>query len=63
MKRNNFTSDFIFVDKFGSFKFVYDFYGEINGVYEFDGILEFYTIETKEDEDNDNNYNDDDDYE
>jgi len=60
MKRNNFTSDFIFVDKFGSFKFVYDFYGEINGVYEFDGILEFYTIETEEDEDNDNNYNDDD---
>ena len=60
MKRNNFTSDFIFVDKFGSFKFVYDFYGEINGVYEFDRILEFYTIETEEDEDNDNNYNDDD---
>lgn len=57
-KKNNFTSDFVFVDKFGSFKFIYDFYGEINGVYEFDRILEFYTIETKEDEDN--NYNDED---
>jgi len=58
-KKNNFTSDFVFVDKFGSFKFIYDFYGEINGVYEFDRILEFYTIETK-DEDEDNNYNDED---
>ena len=52
-KNNSPTSDFIFVDKFGTLKFIHDFYGEINGVYEFDRLLEFYTIENKEnDEDN-----------
>jgi|VirMetMinimDraft_7_1064189.scaffolds.fasta_scaffold145351_3 hypothetical protein len=55
---NKLTSNHVFVDKFGTFKFIYDFYGEINGVYEFDRILEFYTIENK-DEDQDDNYYDD----
>ena len=55
-KNNSPTSDFVFVDKFGTLKFIHDFYGEINGVYEFDRLLEFYTIENK---DQDNYYNDD----
>ena len=54
MKRNKLISDFVFVDKFGAFKFIYDFYGEIDGVFEFDRLLEFYTVGNIDDNINDN---------
>ena len=37
-------SDLVYVSKDGKLKFIWDIYGEIEGVFEWDTILDFYSI-------------------
>lgn len=36
-------SDMVYVDRTGKFKFTWDVAGEVEGVFDYDGNLEFYT--------------------
>jgi hypothetical protein len=36
-------SDFVFVDRYGRFRFLWDIVGEIEGVFEWDEEIDFYT--------------------
>lgn len=36
-------SDFVFVDRYGRFRFLWDIVGTIEGVFEWDEELDFYT--------------------
>lgn len=40
---NQEVSDFVFVDRYGRFRFLWDIVGEIDGVFDFDGNIDFYT--------------------
>ena len=37
-------SNFIYISNDGKLKFIWDVFGEIDGVFEWDGLLDFYSI-------------------
>lgn len=36
-------SDWVYVDRFGKFRFTWDMVGEIEGIFDWDGQLDFFT--------------------